>query len=57
MTVDLLGRYEEQQDTESVELSVIGQVPAPDHALIKNKINHMNLHTLSLTIRRLKYFS
>jgi len=34
VTVDLLGRYEEQQDTESVELSVIGQVPAPDHALI-----------------------
>jgi hypothetical protein len=31
--LDLLSRQEQEDHTECVELSIISQIPAPDHAL------------------------
>jgi hypothetical protein len=44
--LDLLWRQQQKEDAECVELSIISQIPAPDHALEWTEVTNMNLYTL-----------
>jgi hypothetical protein len=44
--LDLLWRQQQEEDAECVELSIISQIPAPDHALEWTEVMNMNLYTL-----------